>query len=300
MCDRRAALLAAALAVAASPLSAQGSRELRALSRRLARESDSLARLDIQAPGADTVRIGGWTIVATDSAVAGAIREAPAALDRARRIYGADLVPQDVPVSVRSWGSGTRALEVSVGGSTVGDYRGEPGAGAIDRAIMAAVRAMVWDRVAGGRLQAWVATAQPLEIDRSDLALRSRIELAIVDESSVRSCRSGDTGACVAALGLAPGIAPSLGPAGRAGLLQLALQLGGGKAQLARLLKFKDAPVADQLVGLAGVPLDTLVAEWRRWVSFDGRSTVLDDVSAIGFSGILLALAVAGMGRRGV
>jgi hypothetical protein len=76
-----------------------------------------------------------------------------------------------------------------------------------------------------------------------------------------RACLAGETGACLAALGLAAGVM-SVPPETPAMLLLEAIRIGGDGAWV-RLLEASEAAPLDALAHAAGVDSDALLAAWR-------------------------------------
>lgn len=108
-------------------------------------------------------------------------------------------------------------------------------------------------------------------------------------------CSGGDDEECIALIRLAPSLrpAPPLSVTARLLLLALALDAGGPNA-FPRLLEHPDRSMDARLEAASGVPVDSLVAQWRRDVLATHPKTVAADARAAWgavFWGVLFTIA---------
>ena len=135
----------------------------------------------------------------------------------------------------------------------------------------------------------WTAAAFPLPSDRREVAravLRTGPGGAQRDEVD-RCVSADDAAACTALVGsLEPRMLPRVTPsATRRTLLAVALERGGPDAYH-RLRAASTAPMGDRLAAAAGVPIDTLLAEWLRAVEAADRAATPWS-ARVGFGGIV-------------
>lgn len=294
------ALLAGAL-VFAGPLAAQGpsAAALRAESRALRREADSVARAERERTPV-LVRValpGGWTAMVSPQLVRTAPLELGQALAQLRDTFGVALLPDTLTVLVVADTSGYQSVRIQVGGATSfhwgerlplrrGTLRGEAvGAG------LASVQ-----RQSDSAFRAW-AGATPFD---GNFDLRARMELGTTAGPDVAACRGGDASRCLMALGLTPGHPGSLGIASRASLFRFAFSKRAGESPLARFYADSATPLPERLGSLAGMAPDRLVGEWRTMVLAAGNTRTGDIAASLAGALILAGLGLRGIRRRSV
>ncbi|MGH7590284.1 MAG: hypothetical protein ACREOE_01720 [Gemmatimonadales bacterium] len=285
---------------------AQSLADLKAAKARLTRESDSLQRLTKLPPVMDTVRLGdGWVVAVSPAARDLVDSTTLAALQAGEARFGGVLDPRSTPVeirfdSARSWAG----LEVGVGAGRVSLSRTEfqastrrhdPVPSLIKKAFTGAAFG-----IADSALLTWAGGT--LEVGFADLVDAARIRLQRDTGVDVLQCRQHSLAACVRALGggtPTPSV-PEFTSVVRRSLVRYALERSGGDSALPRLYADRGRPVLVRLAALAGMPVDTLVAQWHEVVIRQDELTSGGAALALFGAAVLLALGIWGAQWRGV
>lgn len=286
---------------------AQSLADLEAARARLSRESDSLRRLAKLPPVMDTVRLGdGWVVAVSPAARALVDSTTLAALQAGNAQFGGVLDPGSTPVEIHLHSTPLWVgLEVRVGAGVAsskvsGDLRAlRRHRGAVPRLIEQAVpRAALG--TADTALLNWAGGTLALSFE--DLVDAARIRLQRDTGVEVQGCRERSLEACVRALGGGANApqAPEFTSVVRRSLVRYALERAGGDSALPRLYAHRDQPILERLGALAGMSVDTLVAEWHRAVIRDDELNAKGAALALLGAALLLALGIWGARWRAV
>ncbi|MGH7533904.1 MAG: hypothetical protein ACREL4_11495 [Gemmatimonadales bacterium] len=141
-----------------------------------------------------------------------------------------------------------------------------------------------------------------LQVGFGDLVDAARIRLQRDTGVDVLLCRQHSLSACVRALGggaPAPSV-PEFTSVVRRSLVRFALERAGGDSALPRLYSDPGPPVLSRLAAFAGMPVDTLIAQWHEAVIRQDELTSGEAAVALLGAAVLLVLGIWGMQWRGV
>lgn len=285
---------------------AQSLADLKAAKARLTRESDSLVQLAKRPPVMDTIRLGdGWVVAASPSVRDLVDASTLAALQAGQAQFGGVLDPRMTPVEIhldptRIWGD---ILEVRVGAGNASLSKSQFQAlerrrGALPFLVRQAFHGAAFG-IADSALQRWAGGT--LGQDFGDLVDAARVRLQRDTGVEVQGCRQRSLSACIRALGGGtPASAPEFSSVVRRSLVRFDLQRAGGDSALPRLYAGPGRPVLDRLATLAGMPVDTLVAQWHQAVIRQDELTPRGAVLALLGAAVLLVLGIWGAQWRRV